>query len=175
MVSVCCFKLRGFGVICNDAVDNQYHRHFCSLLCSDQKSELQGVLAGTWLKQRCPGWSTHLRKKSTCQVPSGDGTRNGSGALVAELRDPFPPAPQWWGAALWAWRLALWAPEWGSCFKRSCWATSSGSRQARHLLCLFIHSVITKPLLCARSNHSPSMKTLLSSPLPTFLEKKLTH
>lgn len=93
MVSVCCFKLRGFGVICNDAVDNQYHRHFCSLLCSDQKSELQGVLAGTWLKQRCPGWSTHLRKKSTCQVPSGDGTRNGSGALVAELRDPFPPAP----------------------------------------------------------------------------------
>ena len=164
MVSVCCFKLLGFGVICNGTVDNQYHRHFCCLVCSDQKSELQGVLAGTWLKQRCPGWSTHLRKKTTCQVRSGDGTRNGSGALVAELRHPFPPAPHWWGAS-------LWAPEWGSGFKRSCRAASSGSRQAKHLVCSFIHSVITKPLLCARSNHSPSMKTLLSSPLPTFLEK----
>ena len=63
------------------------------------------------------------------------------------------------------------AASWESCFIRSCWATSSGSRQARHLVCLFIHLEITKPLLCARSSHGPSIKTLLSSPLPSFLEK----
>lgn len=144
MISVCCFKLLGFRVICNGAVDNQHNRHFCSLVCSDQKSELQGVLEGTWLKQRSPGWSTRLRKKSTCHMHSGGGTRDGSGASVAKLRGPFPPAYQWWGAALWAWPLALWAPEWGSCFMGKLLHKELLGNQQRiqagQASCLFVHS-----------------------------------
>ena len=97
IITMCCFKPLGFRVICNGAVDNQYNRQFCSQVCLDQKSELQGVLAGTWLKQRSPGWSTRLRKKSTCHMHSGDGTRDGSGASVAKLRGPVPPAHLWGG------------------------------------------------------------------------------
>lgn len=153
MISVCCFKLLGFRVICNGAVDNQYNRQFCSLVCLDQKSELQGVLAGTWLKQRSPGWSTRLRKKSTCHMHSGDGTRDGWG-FSCKTEGSLPSCPPVvGGAALWAWLLALWAPEWGSCFMgKLLHKELLGNQQwiqAGQASCLFVHSF--------RDNQAPTV------------------
>ena len=104
----------------------------------------KGALAGALVSER--------KALVTCTVRWDQGWLWGFGCKTEGSLPSCPPVVGG-GAALWAWLLALWAPEWGSCFMgKLLHKELLGNQQwiqAGQASCLFVHSF--------RDNQAPTV------------------